>query len=99
MAVQWDILQNRYDELAVLLADPHLDNTKRHKLRKEFSRLTNILGKYKEISSLLAQIAHAQKQAGISSDPEMAELFMEEASDLQRKVDQEQAALDLLMFP
>lgn len=99
MAIQWDTLQKRYDELSNLLSEPNLDSSKRHKFQKELSQLTAVLGKHGEIERLKVQLIAAQEQAAANKDAEMAELFEDELSQLKSKIVSEESALDLLMFP
>lgn len=99
MAIQWDTLQKRYDELSHLLSEPNLDSGKRHKFQKELSQLTAVLGKHADIERLALQLAAAQEQAAANKDAEMSELFEDEIQQLKAKIVSEEASLDLLMFP
>ena len=99
MAIQWDTLKKRSEELSLILSEPNVDNSKRHKLQKELSQLNAVLGKHDEIERLKVQLLSSQEQAQANRDAEMAELFKEEVSELQAKIAQEENALDLLMFP
>ena len=99
MAIQWDALQKRHDELSSLLSEPNLDSSKRHKFQKELSQLTSVLGKHGEIERLKVQLIAAQEQAAANKDADMAELFDDEISQLKAKIISEESALDYLMFP
>jgi peptide chain release factor 1 len=99
MAIQWDTLQKRYDELSGILSEPNLESSRRHKLQKEHSQLTSVLGKHGEIERLKLQLIASKEQAAANKDAEMAELFEDEISELKAKIAHEEAALDLLMFP
>ena len=55
MAIQWDELKKRHDELAgILSSSVVLDHAKRQKIQKEFSALESILSKRQEIQILLS---------------------------------------------
>ncbi|MCX5921783.1 MAG: peptide chain release factor 1 [Candidatus Dependentiae bacterium] len=99
MAIKWDVLQKRYDELAQILTDHAVDHSKRHKLQKELSFLTGILAKNTDIVNLQKQIVQTESQAAATTDPEMAELFAEERAELQAKLNQEKVELENRMFP
>lgn len=99
MAIQWDALQRRHDELTEQLSAPTLDNKKRHKLQKERSQLSGLLEKHNEIDSLEKGIAETEAQASDNSDPEMAALFSAELTDMRVQAAKLQEDLDLLMFP
>jgi len=99
MAIQWDSLKTRSEELSLVLSEPNVDSSKRHKLQKELSQLNAVLVKYDEIESLKAQLTTSQEQAQANRDQEMAELFKDEISEIQAKIVQEESALDFLMFP
>lgn len=99
MAIQWDTLQKRYDELSQLLSEPNLDAQKRQKFQKELSQLTAVLGKHAEVERLQSQLVVAQEQAATNKDAEMAELFEDEIQQLKANITSEETALDLLMFP
>ncbi len=55
MAISWDQLQKRYEELSSLLSQPELESGKRHLLQKEFSHLSQILAKHREITDFELQ--------------------------------------------
>lgn len=99
MAIQWDTLQKRYDELSHLLSEPNIDSSKRSKFQKELSQLTAVLSKHAEIERLKLQLIAVQEQAAANKDAEMAELYDDEMAQLKAKAISEESALDLLMFP
>jgi peptide chain release factor 1 len=99
MAIEWGALQVRHDELSQELTSPSLDPSKRHKLQKEFSRISELLYEHKTIRALEQQIRETEAQAVNESDAELAELFKVELTDLQAKKQKKIDDLDLLMFP
>jgi len=99
MAIQWDALQKRYDELAQVLTNQALDTRDRHKLQRELSLLSGLLAKNKDIEDLQEQIAQNQSQSAANTDSEMALLFQEEYAELQARLEKEKIELDNRMFP
>jgi peptide chain release factor 1 len=99
MAIQWDALQKRHDELSLVLNEPGIDNVKRAKFQIEMSQLSSLLSKHGHIKSIESQLIQSQAQAASNSDAEMAELFKDEIADLQAQLVQAQKELDHVMFP
>jgi len=99
MAVQWDTLARRYDEISEILTNPSLDTGKRHKLQKELSFLSGILAKYKDIETLQKQLQETESHAADNTDPDMALLFEQEMVELQARLEKEKIELDHRMFP
>ncbi len=98
MTIDWNVIQQRHDELAQALIDPKLDNTKRHQFQKEFSALAELVTKRNEIAALEKTLADAKIQAQDTSDPELSLLFIEEVESLTQQLDQEQRALEDLLI-
>lgn len=99
MAIQWDLLEKRHDELSEQLSSPTLESSKRLKFQKEHAQLSGLLSKHKEILALEQAIVDTATQAEQNSDPEMAALFGEELAEMKTRATQLQVDLDLLMFP
>lgn len=99
MAIQWDALQKRYDEIAQILTNQALDTRDRHKIQRELSLLTGLLAKNKDIEDLQRQITQNESQSAASTDPEMTLLFQEEHAELQVRLEKEKIELDNRMFP
>ncbi len=98
-AISWDILQNRYDELAEQVSSPALENSKRHVVQKELSVLSTLLSKHKEIVRLEDEYKQLEEQKAANTDPEFAQLLDEELQTVQNALKREQEALENLMFP
>ena len=62
MAIAWDSLEKRYDELSNELSNPSLDSNKRHLLQKEFSNLSRVLQKHREITEIERKDCSNQKR-------------------------------------
>ncbi|MBA3751595.1 peptide chain release factor 1 [Candidatus Dependentiae bacterium] len=97
--IQWDVIQERYDELSNQLATTSLDVSKRHSVQKELSYVSTLLGKHKEIVRLTTAYEALQVNAQDNSDPEMASLYREEMETIYQALLKEQHALDRIMFP
>ena len=61
MAIAWDSLEKRYEELSNELANPSLDSGKRHLLQKEFSNLSHVLQKHREITDIDVRLLKPKK--------------------------------------
>lgn len=99
MAINWDAIQARYDEVGAQLADPHLDSKTRLSLQKELSQLGPLVEKHKAIVSLEGKIAEAKQQMATVTDQELKELFQEELADFEKQHSLELQHLDELLYP
>ena len=78
MAIAWDSLQKRYDELSGELSNPSMDVNKRQQLQREFSNLTLLLEKHRQIVALEQSIEQTKKDAAQTADAELAQMFADE---------------------
>jgi peptide chain release factor 1 len=99
MAIAWDSLEKRYTELSDLLASPHLETSKRTALQKEFSNLSLVLEKHREITQIEQKIEHTKKDAANPQDAELAQMFADELLEFQLSLAQKQRELDDILFP
>ena len=99
MAIAWDSLEKRYVELADQLANPALETSKRTALQKEFSNLSLVLQKHREILQTEQKIEQAKKDAASLQDAELAQMFADELLELQLQLAQKQRELDDILFP
>jgi peptide chain release factor 1 len=99
MAIAWDALQKRYDEISAQLANPSIESAKRIPLQKEFARLGQLLEKNKVIADLQSQIQHAKSQGSQEKDPELAQLFAQEADDLALQIVKLEQELEDILYP
>lgn len=99
MAIAWDSLQKRYDELSLLLSNPELESNKRHLYQKEFSNLSQVLAKNREITDFDRKIGQAQKDAADTKDPELVQMFTDEILELQLQLKNKQQELDDILYP
>ncbi len=99
MATQWEAIKNRADVLAQLLSGPSIDPRERHTIQREFSLLSTLLEKKHELDELDKALAETAEQATDTTDPEMAELFTAELSDLSLKKKQMEDAIEDMLYP
>lgn len=98
MAVNWNAIQARFDELTAILSGS-VDVKQRPAFQKEHSQLTTLLEKHRAIEVVQKEMADAQAQLVLEPDVSMRELYQEELQALQAKIIQLQTELDDAMFP
>jgi peptide chain release factor 1 len=99
MAVQWDSIQTRFDELTEQLSAGSIDPKDRPSLQKEHSQLTTLLEKKRAIDSVEKEIAEIEAQLTEETDAAMQELYEGEVVSLTTQKDVLQSDLDDAMFP
>ena len=99
MAIAWDALQIQYEQLSQELANPSLESSKRQFLQKEFSHISMLLEKHKQIVGIETNIAQAKKEAQKTTDSELVQMFAEEVMELELQLTQKQKELDDILFP
>jgi len=99
MAIAWDSLQKRHDELSHELANPSLENNKRTLLQKEFSNLSLVLEKHRQIVQVEQQIEQAKKDASQTADVELAQMFAAEVVEFEQQLVLKQRELDDHLYP
>lgn len=95
-------LEERYDQLSDLLADPEVasDSDKLRSYGKEQAELEDIVGKYREYKAAQQSLKDTQAlldEAG--QDREMAELAREEIEELRRKSEAVMEEIKVLLLP
>lgn len=98
MAVNWQAIKARFDELTELLSGS-VDPKQRPAFQKEYSQLSTLLEKHSAVSALQSEKEEVEKQAEKNTDPEMQELYQLEIEELHEKEQVLQAELDNAMFP
>ncbi len=98
MAIAWDDIQKRCDNLRNELSD-NIDPRRRHALQKELSQLSGILEKKSAIHDLEKEIVDLERQSQENNDQSLLILYQEELADLFFQKKQKEDELDLLMFP
>ncbi len=99
MAIAWDSLEKRYDELSNELANPSLDSNKRHLLQKEFSNLSRVLQKHREITDIERKIVQTKKDAASTQDQELAQMFGDELTEFELLLALKQREFDDVLYP
>ena len=99
MSIAWDSLQKRYHELSDQLSNPSIDSNKRVQLQKEFSHLTQILEKHRQIEALETKITQAKNEAAQTADQELAQMFFDELVEFELGLVRLQRELDDILFP
>jgi len=95
-----DKLADRYDEAGALLADPEVigDSNRFRELSVEYSRLEDVVSRYREYLAALAEREAARAMAE-GDDPELRELGAEEVRLLDARLEAESGELARLLIP
>jgi peptide chain release factor 1 len=72
---------------------------KRQQLQREFSNLTLLLEKHRQIVALEQSIEQTKKDAAQTADAELAQMFADELLEIQLKLTLKQKELDDILFP
>lgn len=99
MFVGWDKIENRHTQLGNQLANPALQSNERQPLQREYTFLTSLLEKQKQVAQLELAIEQTKQQAEEVSDAEFRELFLNEVDSLEQKFVALQAELEQQMAP
>jgi peptide chain release factor 1 len=96
---QWDELQKLHDSLNQELTSESLDSSRRVKVQKKLSLITDVLAKKAEITTCREMIRSAKEQAATVQDAEMAGLFADEVKELEQSLPGLENELDDLLYP
>jgi len=99
MAIAWDDIKKRYDELAQKLTDHALETAQRSIFQKELSHLSRLLEVHKATFEIEASLKEIADQLQSNKDSEMAQLYEQEQADLQEQLVKQQQTLDDILFP
>lgn len=99
LPIDLEEIQKKYDELGNKLTSQSLPISERQNLQKEFSLVSNILEKYKEIKDIENEISKAKSQLEETQDLELKELFIIELEDLELKLKKKRSELDDFLYP
>lgn len=97
--VGWDKIENRHTQLEATLANPALQSNERQPLQREYTFLTSLLEKHKQVAQLELAIEQTKQQAQEVSDAEFRELFLAEVDSLEQKLVALQIDLEKQMAP
>ncbi len=99
MAIEWEQISKKRDELTNGLLKEGLSPDKRLLIQKELSKVSSLLDAYKDLSEIESKLEQAKIQLASNTDAEMAELFEEEIGELEAERKEAKTVLDDLMFP
>lgn len=99
MAIAWDSLEKRYQELSNELANPSLDTNKRQLFQKEFSNLSQLLERHRAMVDIDRKIAQSKADAALTQDSELLAMFEAEVAEWQLELIRLQSELDDILFP
>ncbi|OIO99518.1 MAG: peptide chain release factor 1 [Bacteroidetes bacterium CG2_30_33_31] len=94
-------LNRRYEEIGEQMADPAtvLDMKKFVKLNKDFSDLEPIINAYKEYKNILENIESTKLILQTEKDEDFRTMAKEETAELQKRKDEIEEAIKLLLIP
>lgn len=95
----FDQLKTRYAELSELLSGSTVDQSQRHALQKEFSKISSLLAQHEEVLRLGRELEEARKQLESTDDAELRVLFEDEIAQLEQQHTHAATELDELLFP
>ena len=95
-----DFITEKYDELAQKVSDPEIINNQPvwQKHVKEMGEMEPIVNKYKEYRKAKTDLADAKEMLE-DGDDEMRELAKMEISELEDKIEEQEAELKILLLP
>ena len=101
MLKKLDGLKDRYAELTRLISDPDLvKNQKKYKtLMQDYTHLSEIMTARASYEKMLVALEDAREMLADEGDPEMQEIAREEASALEKEIEEMEGKLLLLMVP
>lgn len=99
MSISWQALEDRVAQITELLSDPSLESSKRNQLQKEHARLAQVLDAYKKSHALQVQLDLTKQQSQANKDVELAPLYQEEISELERSLTESQQELEEVLYP
>jgi peptide chain release factor 1 len=90
----------RFQTLASQLSSSGLDHAQRARSQKELSQLKAVLEKHDQVVRLQKELASLQADAHqYQTDSELQQMYAQEFESLTKKIEQENRALDELLFP
>ncbi|MHB9143883.1 MAG: peptide chain release factor 1 [Symbiobacteriia bacterium] len=96
-----EALERRYEELTALLADPSViaDQQEYQKYAREHSRLTDIVGAFREYRRLQQELTDARAMLEDKLDDAMRQLVKEEFESLKALVEEQEQRLRFMLLP
>jgi peptide chain release factor 1 len=99
MAVNWSEMKARQEFLTQELASPSIESSRRAQFQKELSSITDSLSLHATIEGLKKQIAQVREQFNENKEPDLAELYKEELTELEQQLATHENMLIDKMFP
>lgn len=101
MINQLELLEKRYEELNILMAEPAIatDIPRLQDLAKEQASLTEIVQKYREYKKIFSELETTRMMLDDTLDPELLMLTREEISKLKERLQVTQEALKQALIP
>lgn len=97
--LDWESIQQHYDELVERLSDTNLDRNQRAELQKKSSQYANLLSLYKEIASLEAELQKNKTHYNAESDEDLKALYAEEVQEQEDRLKILTREMDELLYP
>lgn len=96
-----DFITEKYQELAVKVADPDVisDQKSWQKFMKEMSDIEPVVKAYESYRRMQSELADAREIIEMEDDEEMREMAKEEVKELEAQMEQAQADLKVLLLP
>jgi peptide chain release factor 1 len=99
MAIAWESIQQRRDELEQILANAHVDRAERQRLQKELARVTGILDKKKSLDEFSGKENEFKQLISEATDQEWKQLLQDELAAVSEKAAHAQQLLTDTLFP
>ncbi len=101
MKDKFQIIKNRFDEVADLIIQPDIINDRKRyiEINKEYKDLNKIVNKIKAYEATENAIKEAQEMIKNESDPEMIEMAKEELSEAESKLPLIEEDIKMMMIP
>lgn len=95
----WQKIRERFEELSQTIASGNLDSSRRQKIQKEHSFLSELLKNYDELQKLKKEQLHLENQLQQQSDEDIQELYKEELVVLSARMKKAEQEIDEILYP
>ena len=96
-----EFIQNKYDELSVMISDPSImaNQNEWRKLCKEHADLETIVTKYNEYKKTIEDLKDNKEMLTAEDDAEMREMLQEEVKSLANRKQELENEIQILLLP
>lgn len=96
-----EFIQNKYDELSVMISDPSImaNQNEWRKLCKEHADLETIVTKYNEYKKTLEDLKDNKEMLTAEDDADMREMMQEEVKSLANRKQELESEIQILLLP